>query len=291
MATYTTLNAVKKQLLTAYHLHQGGRRIDFSESYVNLAVGANNSGGVSLSRVDYADSHFGIAEYQVAFTDTTSFTAIIIPDPNRTQVSLGSGTRFNTFTAVNPWTSDNMFTISPSYWSGSAVAGDLITWRSNSVISNETAADVINDAEFCIDSGILASQKVTPGDRSQLIYTASSCPRPLQTAAKYLASFMIYQMLNPTANLHESEAFQWFQIAKSLVDDYIKSLASRGPTWMSRAPLVSVSANDDLGNPSFGTEDYRQSMFLSLEDVFSRIRKYEANKNYISYSSPTVVTD
>jgi len=289
--TYTTLNKVKQLLLSNFSLHQGGRRIDFSESYLNLAPGEDNVGNVALSRVDFDDSYWGQAQFQATFTDTTTVAYVIQPDPNQNEVSLGSGTRFDPFTATNPYTSTDMFTVSPSYWSGYSAVGDLFGWRSNAILSNEFAETIIEGAEFCIDSGILRSQKVSNSDRTQLIFsTTATTPKPLQIAAMYLGAYMLYSAVHASSELSESEAFQWFQLAKNLVDDYVRSLPSQGPQWLSRPGMVSMSDRDDTGNPTFDGMALRQTVTLSMDTVQSYIRKYKKNVDYINYISPATVS-
>lgn len=288
--TYTTLNLVKQLLLSNFSLHQGGRRIDFSESYLNLAPGARNAGNAALSRVDFDDSYWGQAQFRAVFIDTTTVAYVIQPDPNQNKVSLGSGTRFDPFTAVNPYISTDMFTVSPSYWSGYSATGDEFSWKSNALLSNDFAETIIEGAEFCIDSGILRSQKVTNSDRTKLIFsTTAATPKPLRIAAMYLGAYMLYSAVHASSVLSESEAFQWFQLAKNLVDDYVRSLPSRGPQWISRPGTVSMSQNDDIGNPTFDGMDLRQTVALSFDDVQSRLRKYKKNIDYTNFRSPTVV--
>src|SRR5687767_6377161 len=133
MGVYVDLPAVKDLLFTHYKLRVGGRRIDFSEMYRDLRKGANNTGSVVLSQVVMDDSFAGSVEFKIEFTSATAFTAYFKPDGQTLFVSIGSGVVGSTFTAT--YNSENLFSILSTYWSGTAVAGDTILWRTESIIS------------------------------------------------------------------------------------------------------------------------------------------------------------
>lgn len=302
MATYALLSEVKGILRSWGHLHTGGRRIDFSEVYVNLRADDNNSTPtlpsvrIRLTRVDFVDSWEGVVLFDIEFTDPTTFDVSMIPAPNETEVPLASGGTGALYTALNPFitTPTTIFTINPTYWVGVAAAGDQIGFESKAIFSNVFAESILVQAQFIIDSWILAhpSRKIQSLDFSTLVFpnvaTGAAVPPQINTATMYLAAFLLWGLANPVADLAESQVFQWWSMAKNLTMQVVEAVTPRMAQYVSRQPIVPVSPKDKIGTTTLGFDVLlRQRIEISLADVLSRLRDYQIDESHINYISKT----
>jgi hypothetical protein len=289
MGAYADLTNVKALLLAREGFNQGGRRIDFSETYRNLRTNPNSPSYVAdsatairLRRIQFEDTYAGYVNYELKFTDSTTFGAWMVPVPNEAKTPIGTWTILAPFTAVNPDDSRDLFLLSVADWSGTAQSDDEINWKSQSVISNTHAERIITQAEFLIDIWILGSKRVILAN-PLLNYFAVNPPVPPQivTAAEYLSAFMIAELINPCKSLAESEYFMWWQRAKSIVALWIQTIRKRAPGWIARKPIVPISSYDKIGTPTLGFDMWwRQSERISFQDVLSRLRDYRKNVDY-----------
>lgn len=281
--TYATLASVKDLLKTRWRLRQGSAPLQFSESYSDLKRYNGNTGSINLTRVDNDNSFAGDCRFKAIFgDDTTTATLYMSQGQNEIdQLEIGSGSRFSTITGTNPFTGDTILTIAPSYWVGGAVSGDYIQWKTSSLISNNQAEEIINDAENCIDLGILEHGLLNAANTSRL-FASGSVPLGIQTATKYLAGYMFYSIIFSTSKLAESEVFQWFRLADNNVTKYVKSIPRHGAGWGARKKILRPdSVNDIVPSHLYGSDIY----CLDIDSVENRIQNYRRNPNYLKYIS------
>lgn len=295
MPLYTTRNKVKDLLLSRYKIRAGGTRIDFSESYRSLAPGSRNQGSISLSQVDFNDSWAGISKFLVTFSDATNFTVTYAAEGNEATIDLGAGTVGGSFTATNTLVTPNetIFTIDPSYWSGTAQAGDVINFTSLAIMSNDVLDGIIEDSEVIIDNLILRSGKITKigYDRTKRYFNQGLSPDPIPSdialACERISLVVVFNLVNPDVSIMESPIFFEHQQAVGYVENYVESLPYPGPQYLSRAPIASpMSADDKIGTPFLGIDlDWDQRVATSIRDIISRNRNYTKNTNYVGFQS------
>lgn len=299
MATYSTLAKVKSILRTWTNIQGGGARIDFSEAYVDLRPGANNSTQVTpifLELVDFDDSWYGIAEFRIEFTSSTAFTAYIKPDGNSVEYPIGSGDTSALFTAVNPIDSNTIFTLAASYWSGTAAVGDEILWRSLAMFSNDVAENFLLEAQTCVDTWALShpSRKIQTVNSNGLVFpnsahypiTGAITPNQVVLATEYTGAFLVWSAAYPTPDLSKSQVFQWWVKSRNYINRLIEAIPIRMAQVVSHQPIIPISQTDKIGSPVFGFGNYkRQGIEITLLDVESRLRNWTLDPVTIGYTS------
>jgi len=287
MGVYATLDDVKDVLLSGANLKSGGQSIDFSEAFRDLRPGSNNTGTIALSRVDFDDSYYGVADFGITFTSSTQFDVVMNPEGNRVAIPVGSGDVASVFTAMNNMVTPPvvMFVIQPSYWSGTAqtTAPDTIIFRSTSSISNVIGEKAIDDASFRIDGMILASRLVNNTDLTQLMFQPGAVPGLISKATKFLAAYYIWSVVHREADEAKSMVESWRQRAIAYTENYIRIIPRKGPGWYSGKAIIPTSATDQLGIPIFGTGGSAQQ---TIDEVVKRLREYSDSQNYLSVTFP-----
>lgn len=305
MAIYVNRDEVKAHLRTWSHLHTGGRRIDFSEVYLNLARGMDNSNEDStppnptplgLYRVDFEDSWQGICVFKTEFSDESTFTAWMLPEGNEQWVDLGSGVTTAPFTGLNPFTTppSAIFTLEDSYWSGVAQADDLMQWESHAVVSNEYLDEICIDAQAIVNSWLLAHPRrvFARDDYTSLVFpTVAEVPREVRYASKLVACFITWGIVTPVADLEKSQVFQWWQSARNQTNIFVEGVLPRMAQYVTRAPVNPMSANDSLQIPIFGFRDISaQGIEVTIEIVMARLQDYQLDKDLVNYTPPWLPT-
>lgn len=292
MGLYATLDDVKMVLLSGVGLRSGGRGVDFSESFRDLRSGPNNTGNVDLSRVDFDDSYFGVANFALTFTSSTTFDAAAQAEGNDGWVSIGSGDTGNVFTALNPMLTPpaTMFVLQPGYWTGSAqtTSPDVVSFRSTSAISNTMAETIIDDASFFIDSMIISSRYSHNPDMTQLLFATGTIPEIIKKAAKYLSAYFIWMRVHREADEAASMVEMWRQQSTLYVENYIRAIPRKGPAWYSRKPVVPTSVSDKIDLPTFGggLPGGASSVDATINEIATRLRDFSVSPNTLSVTFP-----
>lgn len=289
MGIYALLSDVKEILLSTPGLKAGGKRVDFSEDFRDMRPNPNNGGDVALSRVDFDDSYFGVANFKIAFTSSIAFDATMEPEGNKVEVKIGSGDVNTVFTATNPMLTPvaNVYVIDPSYWTGTAQAADSVIFRSTSSISNNAAERLIEKASYFIDGLILASNLATNADLQNLMFTSLTIPKSISLAAEYLSAYFIWVNVHRSSDPQKSMAQSWKDMAVAYTSNYIKQLPRPGPVWSARKPIVATSENDSIRATAFeGATSDQASIGATIEEVAKRLRSYEDSVDYSALVFP-----
>lgn len=240
---YTTLDNVKRILRTTSQ-----RRIRFSDSIRNLAPASTNGGTITLSEVNMASDFAGSGRLvEVVFSDSTNFDVTMTAEETRAQYSVGSGSIGVDFTS-----SGEEFTIPHTAWSGYAVAGDKVSFQTDSHISTDDGLWFIQQAEIAVDGqiGDIGGAYKDIDSTSGRIFTELNVPSIIQSATTYLSAYLIWCVVNAGAVASKEDTdiptsvSMWRKVAETSVLRWMNREISREahnvPRYISRMPLFTV---------------------------------------------------
>jgi len=229
---YCSLEDVKRLLRSVSNRES---KIRFSEAYRELKADSNNSGSISLGGVSFVDSFAEHETYSFTFTDSTSFTVV-----GDVLGALGSGTRLETVTI------DGKFSVLPSHWSGSAVAGDVCYITAASDISNDDGHSFIVDSTKRINARL---ERIYGTLDSVSFYDSTSVDVPdgINFACIRYAAYDIFNSVFAGVSSDDvSPVERWKKSAEDTLGEYISG-HGKGPMWKSREVLVT-----EMGLPEYG---------------------------------------
>lgn len=219
-SSYTQLEDVKRLL------RQQQKRIKFSSSYRRLEWNTGNQGTIRLIGLAIDNSYAGHERFEITFTDSTNFTLIGVE-----QGYLGDGSVLLSFVS-----NDGIFTIETSKWTGSAEAGDKVSWETDSNISDVDARGFMNDA-FKYTNGML--EEFFNDDEIPFYDEGQPVPSGIGLANLLLTGALIFEATFVGQDMERSPVQVWVERADKLIERYIESAKKGGrPHWRSKAVHV-----------------------------------------------------
>ena len=216
---YCTIEDVRRILRTAT------KKVRTSESYRELNYDRNNTGTVRLTAVDFLDSYAGTERFELEFSDSLNFEAV-----GEETGYLGAGDMSSTFVCTK-------FTVSPSYWRGTPVTGDIVFFTSDSNISVNDANGFIDGVGAWINNGLGAAY----GDTTNIPWEADygiAVPDALKYVAEYRAACEIFRSVYAGSELDESPVETWCGSAGKTLAEFVDWKETDGaqssPRWISR---------------------------------------------------------
>jgi hypothetical protein len=214
---YCTADEVKRLLRTAT------KKVKTSESYRELGFNSGNQGTVRLSAVTFYDDYVGDERFTITFSDSTNFT---VEGEIIGYLGVGSiGVQFDC----------DYFVISPSDWTGTAQADDVVFFISNSNVSNEDLDGFIGDTSDYINNRL----GVIFGDSTNIPWEwdwSIDIPGGLRYAAIRLTAYDIFSSVLAGEDIdQDSPVYNWYKRGEKAIDDFIAWYQTEGivgtPQW------------------------------------------------------------